>query len=425
VIIVVDTGSRPPAATAPSAGAPASPPAGTPARSAGTPASSAGTPAPGAGTPAHSARFDAAVEEIRRRYLSDVYFAFRRPENWIRRRLGLPYYSVRASVVMGLVGVASRLGLALLASALAGDWARVNWAGWAIVLGFYAFVDSIARLATPPLDEPPRPEMKRMVDDAMALLPTLAHESDAEELAAFARRWTRLSTAAVGGALVTVTTLGAAWLLMPDALSRVAAGTLVLVAITLFDFGAITATPVEWALMTREARYDHDLFWASPADSPEVDKATSTYTGFAWATGLWMTFYMILTIVLVSWRSPLVFPIAAGFTVFGSVTVILTTFGIRASIQKIVLRARERELAPLRERIAALDPRTADLSAGESEQLNRLLDLYASIRDAPVTISAGHALLHTAAGLLVPTVMFLISVSGEVYAERILDSILP
>lgn len=403
MIIVVDARSRPHAATASSVGAPASP----------------------AGTPVRSARFEAAVEEIRRRYGSDVYFVFRRPENWIRRRLGVPYYSVMASVTMGMVGVASRLGLALLATALAGDWARVNWAGWAIVLGFYAFVDSVARLAMPPLDEPPRPGFKRMLDDATALLPTLAHESDAEELAAFARRWMRLSTAAVGGALVTVTTLGSAWLLMPDALSRVAAGTLVLIAIILFDFGSVTVTPVEWALMTREARYDHDLFWASPADSPEVETAVSTYTGFAWATGLWMTFYMILTIVLVSWSSPLVLPIAAGFTVFGYATVIVTTFGIRASVQKIVLRARERQLAPLRERIAALDPRTADLSVGESEQLHRLLDLYASIRDAPVAISASHALLHTAAGLLVPTVMFFISVSGEVYAERILDSILP
>jgi len=389
------------------------------------PAIGAPPAAPAAEKPTRSARFEAAVEEIRRRYGSDVYFVFRRPENWVRRKLGQPYDTVAASVTMGLVGVLLRLGLALIATGLAGDWALVNWAGWAIVLAFYAFVDSVARLAMPPLDEPARPGFRAMVDDAMALLPTLTHESDAVDLAAFTRKWARLSTGALGGTLVTVATLGFAWLLMPDALSQVAAGTLVLVALLLFDFGAVTVTPIEWALMSREARCDHDLFWASPADSPEVGRALSTNVGFAWATGLWMTLYMILTIVLVSWRSPLVLPIAAGFTGFGYVVVIITTFGIRGSIRKIVLRARERQLVPLRDRIAAFGPRTADLSPVESARLRDLLDLYTRIRESPDTISASHTVLHTAAGLLVPTVMFLISVSGEVYAERILDTILP
>lgn len=402
---MVDTASRMHAAAAPAIGAP--------------PAS------PAAERPARSARFEAAVEEICRRYGSDVYYVFRRPENWVRRKLGQPYYSVGASVTMGLTGVVARLGLALIATAVAGDWVRVNWLGWVIVLAFYAFVDSVARLAMPPLDEPARPGFKAMVNDAMALLPTLTHESDAVDLAAFARKWMRLSTAVLSGALVTVTTLGCAWLLMPDALTQIAAGTLVLIALLLFDFGAVTATPTAWVVMSREARYDHDLFWASPADSPEVGRALSTQIGFAWATGLWMTFYMILTIVLVSWRSPLVLPIAAGFTGFGYVTVILTTFGIRGSIRKIVRRARERQLAPLRHRIAAFDPRTVDPATDESARLRGLLDLYTRIRESPVTISASHTVLHTAAGLLVPTVMFLISVSGEVYAERLLNAILP
>lgn len=375
--------------------------------------------------PARSEHFTAAINQIGRLYFSDVVFVFRRPENWVRRRLGLAYDTIGASVVMGLASIILRASLALLATALAADWAQVNWAGWAIVLAFFAFIDGVMRMASPPPDEPLGSSFQKMLDDVMGLLRTVSREADIDDLAAFARRWIRLSTGVTVGAVVTITTLGTAWFIMPDAFGQVAAGTIVLVAMTLLEFGSVTVTPVDWALITRESRYDHDLFWASPADSPEVSAAMSTNTGFGFLTGLWMTFYMILTIMLVGWRSPLVLPIAAGFTVFGYITVILTTFGIRGSIERIVERARERQLAPLRRRIADLEPRSADLSAADAEQLRNLLEVYSAIRDAPGARSATHTLLHTAAGLLVPTIMFLISVSGEVYAERILDTILP
>ena len=67
----------------------------------------------------------------------------------------------------------------------------------------------------------------------------------------------------------------AGWLFVPDALRELPAGSLVLLAWLLYDFGT---TPiywgvlVNWAFIAREARYDHHLFWPSPADSPEVHK---------------------------------------------------------------------------------------------------------------------------------------------------------
>ena len=66
-----------------------------------------------------------------------------------------------------------------------------------------------------------------------------------------------------------------------------------------------------------------------------------------------------------------------------------------------------------------------DLSPGESEQLRNLLFLHDTIRDAPTSTTTAQTALRTAAGLLIPTIAFVITVFGEVSAERLLDAILP
>jgi len=78
----------------------------------------------------------------------------------------------------------------------------------------------------------------------------------------------------------------------------------------------------------------------------------------------------------------------------------------------------------LRHRIDAFGRRFADLSPEESERLRDLIDLHNTIRDAPTT-STTHTLVRAAAGLIVPTIVFVITVFGEVSAERLLDAILP
>ncbi len=78
----------------------------------------------------------------------------------------------------------------------------------------------------------------------------------------------------------------------------------------------------------------------------------------------------------------------------------------------------------LRNRIDTFESRFADPSPEESERLRDLLLLHNTIRDAPTT-STTQSLVRAAAGLIVPTIVFVITVFGEVSAERILDAILP
>jgi F0F1-type ATP synthase assembly protein I len=174
--------------------------------------------------------------------------------------------------------------------------------------------------------------------------------------------------------------------------------------------------------MAREARYDHDLFWPSPADSPEVQKAMQMLS--LKGTAGWITGVLVLTLALVSWDSALVLPLSVGFIGIGYLNVISSALGSRASIRRIVERARDQQLAELREQIAPFKSRY-DLSTRESEQLRELLFLHDRIRDAPASPSATYTVLRAAAGLIIPTIVFIITVLGEVSAERLLDTILP
>jgi len=90
------------------------------------------------------------------------------------------------------------------------------------------------------------------------------------------------------------------------------------------------------------------------------------------------------------------------------------------SIHRFVERTRDKWLAVLQQRIDAFGPLVTDLSAQESERLGQLIDLHNTIRDAPTT----RTVMRTAVGLVIPTIVFFISVFGEVYVERFLDAIL-
>jgi hypothetical protein len=266
------------------------------------------------------------------------------------------------------------------------------------------------------------------MEDWTSLLPTVARETDLRDLAEFIRRWNRPLMSTAMGVAVAAIMLTASWLFAPDALSELPVGTTVLLTLLLFEFGAsiiYLGVVLQWVFIAREARYDHHLFWLSPADSPEVHKAMRKTTAQGSAAGMWITVLLVVTVVLVSWGSPLVVPLGAGFIVIGY----FATFGMalkwRSSVQKIVQRVRGQRLRGLQERIDGFGPTYRDLSPEESRQLRDLAFLHDKIRDAPTTPTHAHTLMRSAAALIVPTIVFVITVFGEVSAERFLDAILP
>lgn len=405
----------------------------------GSTAAEAGTtPEPGPSRPPFEPRpeepperteaFDACVEDVRRWFGSNTADFFLRLADLIRRRLGVAPMSPGATMLAGLTGSGIRLLVALLAAVLFGQWAGIPWGRWAVIIAFYGVIETGWRIMSPPLDVSPLPRIRRIVEDWTALLPTIVRESDLRELADYTRRWYRLPRTVAAGVAVAGIMLLTCALFTPAALQELPAGSIVLLAWLLYDFGT---TPIywgnlfNWAFMAREARYDHHLFWPNPADSPEVHKVMRKTTSQGFAAGWWITIFLVMTVVLVSWDSPLVLPLAVGFVVIGYLSTIGLAFSNRASVRKIIERSRHQRLAVLRQRIEALEPRFADLSRQESERLRDLLFLHDKIRDAPTTPTNARTLMRTAAALILPTILFVVTVFGEVSAERILDAILP
>ncbi|MDF1595195.1 MAG: hypothetical protein P1T08_03730 [Acidimicrobiia bacterium] len=377
-----------------------------------------------------SESFEACVEDIRRWYGGggDVVDLVSGLAGLIRRRLGVAPQSPGAAMVAVLTGSGIRLLPALLAAVLFGQWTEIPWGRWAVILAFYGFLEGSFGWMNPPPGSPLLPRVKRIVENWTALLPTIVRESDLRDLADFTRRWISLPVVVVAGVAVAAMMILACALFTPAALGELPAGSVVLLAWLLFDFGVNTVyygEVFQRVFMAREARYDHHLFWPSPADSPEVHKVTRKTTNQGFAAGLWITAWLVLAVVLVGWDSPLVLPLAVGFVVIGYLTTIGLAFGNRASVRKIVERSRQQRLALFRSRIDTFEPRMVDLSPEESEQLRDLLFLHHEIRDAPTSSTATHTAVRTAAGLLIPTIVFVITVFGEVSAERILDAILP
>lgn len=327
-----------------------------------------------------------------------------------------------------VLGAGVRLGLALAATAVAGQWSDAPWAAWVAIFAFYGLMFSFSTFAFTPAEVPNAPWLQREAEEWTALIPLLEREDDLRDLDDFMQRWDR-SWLEVGiGLVVAAAMLSAAWLVAPTAMSELPVGSIVLLIILLFDFGSMNiygGTIGNWVFIARQARYDYVLFWPSPADTPEVQTAIRKTSTQGLITATWFTVFLVLTIVLVSWDSPLALPLGAGFIVIGYLVQFAAALRNRANIHKIVQRARERSLLGLRSRIEEFRPRYTHLSHNETEQLRDLLFLHDKIRDAPATPTRTRTVMHTAVGLIIPTVLFLATVFGEVYTERLFDTILP
>lgn len=372
--------------------------------------------------------FDALVDDFRRRYFSGSPATFR-PADRLRRRLGVAPASSAAALITVVVAVGARLGLVLAVTAVVGQWSDVPWATWAVIFVFYALTFSFSTFVFTPEAPKVSPRLKREVEDWTALIPLIERESDLRDLYDFMRRWDRRTWLEVGvGLTVAAAMLSVAWLVVPTAMNELPAGSIVLLAVLLFDFGTMNiygGTIGYWGFIARQGRYDYQLFWPSPADTPEVQTAIRKTSTQGLVTSMWFTVFLALTIVLVSWDSPLVIPLGAGFIVIGYLVQFAAALRNRANIHKIVQRARERSLLGLRSRIEEFRSRYTRLSHDEAEQLRDLLFLHDKIRDAPTTPTKTRTVMHTAVGLIVPTILFLATVFGEVYAERFFDTILP
>lgn len=315
------------------------------------------------------------------------------------------------------------VGLRLLApvvvTTVAGDWADAPYWRWMMIAALLAAMDvsTFAHLHDAPAFE--RFE---------ALTAVIDRDEDLHELVAFTRRWWRFPVMVPGTVVVVLTILGACAVLAPSELRAVHVGSLALLAVILYEFGEAVIGSVLFVapLVLKEAHYPHRLSWLSPLDSPPVQQMLHAWGRailmLGWATAL----YFVLAVVLLEPDSVTVLlaPIV-GFAFIAVMVTVGSLVAIRSGVRSIVRLTRERTLLRLQHRIDEYGPHLEELTPGQLQQLQGLLATYAAVRDAPTSPSGEQTLGRAIGALAIPAIGFLLAVLAEVYAERLLDQIMP
>jgi hypothetical protein len=311
--------------------------------------------------------------------------------------------------------------IAVMVTALWRDWAGIPVGPWVLIAFLLALAD-IGRLT----HHSPSAKAEEEMRQATALLDTIENESELRELAHTHRRWWRLPVSMTGAAVLTAGILTGCWSASPEGMRALPAGSIAVLAMLLYDLGEITVIAVVGSVFgRRQASCDHRLFWLDPANTLEVQQQMRvTVLGTVWF-GLQATVALVLAIVLVSPSSSVVLPLAIGITLIGYATILTTMIDERSSIMRIIRRSRDRHLTILQERLAAYEPDSGKPVPPESGDLDRLIVQYNALRDTSTSLRWTRSLGQTVMALLVPTLMFIITVFGEVSAERLLERILP
>jgi hypothetical protein len=337
----------------------------------------------------------------------------------VARAFGVDPSSAGGAVLTGTASATVRLALPVLAGLAAGDLAQSPVGRWALIAGVLGMLDlAVSRRMrkSDPLHK-----------DLLALVDTLQQESELRALASLLRRRWRLSRnmgfAAVTAGLAMVSFV----LVAPSAFEGLPAGSAVLLGVLAYELGEFVYLYIGLlpAFLSQLARSEHRLFWLNPLESEPIRRTLHSAGVNYTIVGFAVTQYVVLSAFLVSLESPLLIPVAGTFTVIGYVAVGVAVVQTRRAARTIAVSVRDRHLRVLEDRIEAFGDRLAGLTPAENDELRHLLETYRAVREMPTRPSTSETFGHAAKALIIPTLGLLIAVMSEVYAERLLDQLLP
>lgn len=328
-------------------------------------------------------------------------------------------HTLRQGLLYGGFTVGVYLVAPLVATTVTWSWAGAPiWTWLAVALLFGLFTLASTRLAG---------ESSASVRGLLQLATVMENEADLHEvIAATQRRW-RARYYALPAAPLTLIVLAVSALRDPDAFWAIHPGTLVLLVLLVYEFTeAMIGVLVTMRLFTAESRFPHRLSWLDPLASRPVQAMLHTwFAGIGPGSPMVVLYGLAVTILIAPVSADLLVVPLGGIALIGLVLVLASLLSLRRSVNRIVEHSKEATLESLRARIEALEPRSRELTSDQSERLRALLATYAAVRDAPTGPSGAQALGHAATALAVPALTFLLAVMTEVYAERLLDQLLP
>lgn len=346
-----------------------------------------------------------------------------RLHRWLLRRvLGFRYsevHTIPQALQVGFLSAALHLLAPALVTTVTGTWAGApvwSWFGVAILMGVFDIFGTRVHSETSPTGE-------RLFE----LPAAIDRDADLHELLEFTRRWWRVRNTAPASVVLALAVLAATAMAAPDDFRAFHVGSLVMVALLVHEF-------IEGQLMVfialrfyvRESRFLHRLSWLDPVASPPVQAMFHTWFASIGAGSPMLVVYGAAAAVLIAPESPdlLLVPLA-GIALIGLVLSGVSVLSLRRSVQRIVRHTRDATLESLRERIESLQPQVRELTPAETERLQGLLGTYAAVRAAPTGPSGAQTFGHAVTALAVPALTFLLAVMSEVYAERLLNQLLP
>jgi hypothetical protein len=301
--------------------------------------------------------------------------------------------------------------------------ATASWAGapiwtWLGIVAFHALLEAGwgAAVADPWLEK-----------QVTALPAALEHEADLRRLIAFTERRWRARSYVPAALLIAGLVLTVGAVVSPGLLRGLHPGSLALLVLVLYEFGEERAMRFLYlGLFTAESRYAHRLSWLSPAESPAIQAVLSLWAKLTFINGLGLTLDFVFVVLLVAPSSlPVLLGPIAGFAVAAVVVDTASLMSLRTSVRRVVRHSRDATLDRLRRRIDGFERRLEELTPAETTQLQGLIATYAAVRDAPTGISRRETFGHAVSALAIPALAFFIAVMAEVYAERLLDQLLP
>ena len=362
---------------------------------------------------------EAEVRAIREHLFSARNYLVGRLALLVTQPFGIEPYSARGAVVTGLASGSVRFFVPVLAGLAVGELGQSPIGRWALIATLLGVLDVVTTYRM----RQPSEEQTNMT----ALLETIEKPRDAHELLLFTRRRYRLGLSAAFSVGVSLLALVAFAVVAPSALDALPVGSVVLLAILILETGELVYQDVLFMtpFIARLGRFEHRLFWLSPLDSEPVRRMLRSFGDVQVFVGFGVTQQLVLAVVLVGLDSGLLLPVVALLTSIGYLTIAVLVMAVRRSLRQVATRSRDRNMAVLQTRIDAFGPRLGRLTPAEADELQHLVETYRTVRDASTSASTSETFGHAAKALVIPTVGFLLAVMSEVYAERLLDQLLP
>lgn len=346
-----------------------------------------------------------------------------RAEMWLLPRvLGYRYsqvHTVRQALLVASLTAAVHLAAPVVVTTVARRWSDApfwTWVGAAVLLGtldvFGTRVHSESSATGERLFELPA---------------AIDRDSDLHSLLELTRRWWRVRTVAPAALVLALSILAMSAAATPDSFRSFHPGSLVMLALLVHEFVENQLMVfVALRVFVWESRFVHRLSWLDPLASPPIQATLHTwFASIGAGSPMLVVFGVAVTIIIAPVAPNLLLVPLAGMSLIGLVLTLTSLITLRRSVQRIVQRTKDAALESLRGRIEALEPHTRDLTSHESARLRALLATYAAVRDAPTAPSRAQTIGRAVSALAIPALAFFLAVMAEVYAERLLDQLLP